>query len=150
VGDVVKASEDVVNAIGDIIKESNRSVVVEVDNLLPVRLTLVSSDHDHGGFDTTLPHGTIVPRSFDVFGSRSSGFLTGTEGHITYRFNDRTFFIHWDNPEAGGNTADCHVEPPDARFEAITITGNGNNSHTRFIIADTQQPAPDKQPQPLL
>jgi hypothetical protein len=139
--DLVKAAEDIVGAVGAAISDSNRSVVVEVDNQLPMRLTFESSDHDHGGFGDVLPKGAIEPMSPDVFGSRSSGFLTGTEGHVFYVFNGHKLFIHWDNPEVGGNSGDAHVEPPEPRFQVITIVGNGNNSHTRFVIADVSCPA---------
>ena len=138
--DAVKAAEDAINAVGAVISDSNRSVIVEVDNQLPVRLTLDSSDHDHGGFGSTLPKGAIEPMSADVFGSRSSGFLTRTEGHVFYRFNDRKLFIHWDNPEIGRNSGDAHIEPADPRFEVVTITGNGNSSHTRFVVAEGTLP----------
>jgi hypothetical protein len=137
--DLVKAAEDVVSAVGAGLADSNRSVIVEVDNQLPIRLVFDSTDHDHGGFGDILPKGTIEPMSADVYGSRSSGFLTGTEGHVFYRFNGHKFFIHWDNPEVGGNSSDSHVEPDDPRFAVLSITGNGNNSHTRFIIAEVTQ-----------
>src|SRR4051812_36952388 len=98
--DAVKAAEDIVAAASAAIASSHRSVIVEVDNQLPVPLTYNSSDHDHGGFGSRLPTGTIAPMTADVFGSESSGFLTGTEGHVWYDFNDRKLFIHWDNPQA--------------------------------------------------
>jgi hypothetical protein len=87
--DLVKAAEDIVSAAAAGVKGAERSRVIEVDNQLPVRLTFDSSDHDHGGFGTTLPKGVIEPMGFDLFNSRSSGFLTGTEGHVFYQFNDR-------------------------------------------------------------
>jgi hypothetical protein len=77
--DLVKAEEDVVSAVEAVISDLNRLVVVEVDNQLLVRLTYDPADHDHGGFGDVLSKDAIEPMSFDVFGSRSSGFLTGTE-----------------------------------------------------------------------
>src|SRR5215813_14485417 len=132
--DLVKAAEDVVGAVAAGVVSANRSVVVEVDNQLSVPLVFDSSDHDHGGFGDVLPKGAVDPMSADVFASRSSGLLTGTEGRVVYEFVGHKFFIHWDNPEAGGNSGDCHVEPADARYRVLPITGNGNNSHSRFII----------------
>ena len=147
--DAVKAAEGIVKAIGDGVESAERSCVIEVDNQLPVRLTLDSSDHDHGGFGTVLPKGVIEPMSFDVFNSRSSGFLTGTEGHVFYTFRDRKLFVHWNNPFAGGNSSDTHVEPDDPRTRAIAITGNGNHgAHMRFIIAEIAQVPQPKRFQP--
>jgi hypothetical protein len=141
--DAVKAAEDIVSAAAAGVEGAERSCVIEVDNQLPVRLTFDLSDHDHGGFGTILPKGVIEPMGFDVFNSRSSGFLTGTEGHIFYRFNGHKLFVHWDNPFSGNNSSDGHVEPDDPRYRVIAITGNGNHgAHMRFIIAETTQPHP--------
>jgi hypothetical protein len=74
--DLVKAAEDIVSAAAAAVESSHRSVVVEVDNQLPVRLSFDSSDHDHGGFGTILPKGIIESMSSDVFNSQSSGKLT--------------------------------------------------------------------------
>jgi hypothetical protein len=141
--DLVKAAEDVVSAAAAVVEGAERSCVIEVDNQLPIRLIFDSSDHDHGGFGT-LPKGVIEPMSVDVFSSRSSGVLTGTEGHVFYQFNDRKLFVHWDNPFVGSNSSDGHVEPDDPRFRVIAITGNGNHgAHMRFIIADVA-PSPQE------
>jgi hypothetical protein len=138
--DLVKAAEDIVSAVAAGVEAAERSCVIEVDSQLPVRLTFDSSDHDHGGFGTVLPKGVIEPMGFDVFSSRSSGVLTGTEGHVFYQFNGRKLFVHWDNPFVGNNSSDGHVEPDDPHFRVIAITGNGNHgAHMRFIIADVMQ-----------
>ena len=114
--DAVKAAEDIVAAAASTLEGFERSVVIEVDSQLRVPVTLDSSDHDHGGFGTMLPKPVIDPMSFDVFTSRSSGVLTGTEGHVRYRFNDRTMVVHWDNPFIGSNSSDGNVDPPDHAF----------------------------------
>jgi hypothetical protein len=73
---------------------------------------------------------------FDVFSSRSSGFMTGTEGKVTYRFDNHKLAIHWINPFVGGNETHCLIDPEQPDFRAVSITGNGNHgAHMRFVIA---------------
>lgn len=134
--DLVKAGEDLVAAVKSGVAAAQRSCVIEVDNQLPVPLILDSSGHDHGGFGDRLPKGIIDPMNFDIFNSRSAGVLTGTEGHVSYWFNnDRRVFAHWDNPWAGSNSADAHIDPVDWRSRVITITGTGNNgAHMRYVL----------------
>jgi hypothetical protein len=106
--DLVKAAEHIVAAAAEAVAWAERSCVIEVDNQLPFPLAYESSESIHGGFSET-PEG-IPPMSPDVFNSRSSGLMTGTEGKAAYRFGDNyKLSIHWMNPFAGGNETHCLV-----------------------------------------
>ena len=113
--DLVKAAEDLVAAAAAVVVGAERSCVIEIDNILPFPLVYQSEHHDHGGFSTLLPKAVIEPFGFDLFTSRSSGFATGTEAYVTYRFGDHKFTVHWSNPWIGGNSSDCSIEPNDPR-----------------------------------
>jgi hypothetical protein len=86
---------------------AGRSVVLEVDNNTDATFNVTHTHHTHGGF--AVPPKTIPPRSALVFGSQSTGFLTGTEGAETFSGNGADVTVSWDNPWIGSNSSDARV-----------------------------------------
>ena len=81
VQEVVKAVNDVIDLLKKLDRE--RSAVLEVQNLTTSTLRRVSDNHDDGGFAES-PSLEILPGQVDVFGSQSSGILSGAKGQVTY------------------------------------------------------------------
>ncbi|MXV50268.1 hypothetical protein GS399_04735 [Pedobacter sp. HMF7647] len=82
-----------------------------------VALELVQQDLDHGVW--SIRPGDLVGFS-DEWESESNGFLTGTEGTVSFiipaaEFGTHTpqmkVVMHWDNPFVGSNSYSCSVEP---------------------------------------
>jgi hypothetical protein len=122
-----------------------RSVVCEIDNVCGHALNFESSNFDHGGFGSNVPEFSIADQKPSLFGAGSSGILVGVEGHVTYGIDDgrgSKLIVHFDNPEVGGNSSDCHVEGPIANaYFTNSITGNGDNgAHMRYIVGHFNPP----------
>lgn len=88
-----------------------RSVVLILENRTHHKLERVSESHQHGGWDVT-PSSVIPARSTVVWSSKDTGFMTGTEGQVTYRVEDRAdeetlLQVSWKNPFVGKNDADA-------------------------------------------
>ena len=108
----------------------DRSVVLIVSNNTSHTLTAIANEHSHGGFQHP-PDPVIPPKSASGFTSRSSGFLTGTEGSVTYASDDGkfTFTVSWDNPWRGSNSSNASVSGVDcSRYLPFSETGNGNTA----------------------
>jgi hypothetical protein len=125
---------------------TERSVVCEVDNVSGHRLDFESSGFDHGGFGGDLPPESIDDQKSGIFSARSSGLLTGVQGHVTYTIADgrgSKFAVNFDNPEAfGTNSSDCGVDSSISNtYFTLSITGNGNHgAHMRFVIGRLNAP----------
>lgn len=102
---------------------ATRSTRITLVNDTDEDLTLTSSSLDHGewsdGFESPV---NIGPHAAAVFQSESAGFMTGTEGTVTYAIggDGDEITVHWDNPFAGSNT---HWESLSHGFE-LTRTGH--------------------------
>jgi hypothetical protein len=86
--------------------DDERSVVLIVENFTNYTWEVHSTHHDHGGFAVN-PTGQIDPKKAVVFGSKDKGFLTGTEGSVTYHAKEKpNLFVQvkWDNPFIGSNS----------------------------------------------
>ncbi|SOB78787.1 hypothetical protein [Streptomyces sp. 1331.2] len=76
-----------------------------------------------------------------VFASESNGFLTGTEGTVTYRAydceegwrNGRTVVLHWANPYAGSNSYD-EAGTDLGAFRTTREGGTGNNADVSWGV----------------
>jgi hypothetical protein len=77
--------------------------------------------------------------------SESDGFLTGTEGRVTYALEDvdgnglGELALHWDNPFVGSNSYDESVSPKaqdatDSGFSIAHVGGGGDNATVRFVL----------------
>lgn len=132
---VVKAGAEAINAVLPYISGGSRSVLLEVDNNTYGNLWLVSGRHQHGGFGL-LPHGRIAPRSYDVFGSKSKGLFTGTEGRVVYEGNGVNLTVYWNNPWIGSNKCNATLSGPRAaNYRVFWACGAGNkNAHMRYSV----------------
>ena len=124
---------------------TERSVACEIDNVSGKKLNFESSGFDHGGFGADLPPREIEDQKSGIFSARSSGLLTGVQGHVTYTIDDgrgSKFTVNFDNPEAGGNSSDCSVDSPISNcYFSNSVTGNGNHgAHMRFVIGHLNPP----------
>ena len=115
-----------------------RSATVFVLNASGKDLNLVvQSQHlDHGEWSGNgMPPNTIPGMGFGRWESESDGFMTGTEGRVSYTMagmggNNQVQF-HWDNPYAGSNTYGWSAPPG---FKVTQSGGDGNNAMVNFIV----------------
>jgi|SRR5271167_3196347 len=151
-GTVLSSATTTVSQILTIVKAlesldgfTERSVVCEIDNVSGHKLNFESSGFDHGGLGGDLPPVSIDDQKSGIFSARSSGVLTGVEGHVTYTIDDgrgSKFTVNFDNPEGGGNSCSCGVDSPISNtYFSNSITGNGNHgAHMRFVIGHLNPP----------
>jgi len=139
----IKATAEAIKAVADLLS-SDRTVVLEVNNVSNATLRLGPTTHKHGGFSPP-PDPSIPPRTTKVFGSQGSGVATGTEGSVTYDIDGvNRFTISWDNPffnPLGSNSCDDIVEGASRnRYVSFSISGNGNHAQMRFMIGSRPTP----------
>jgi len=139
----IKATAEAIKLVVDLLS-SDRTVVLEVNNVSNATLHLGPTTHKHGGFSPP-PDITIPPKTTKVFGSQSSGIAVGTEGSVTYNIDGvNRFTISWNNPffnPFGSNSCDDIVEGATRnRYVSFSISGNGNHAQMRFMIGN--RPAP--------
>jgi hypothetical protein len=137
--------EQIINILNAIDGFTSRSVVCEIDNVCGQTLTYNSNSMNHGGLSHALPPQSIANQGAGSFGAGSSGVAVGVEGYVTYNVDDgrgSRFIVHFDNPELGGNSADCSViSPISNRYFTNAIAGGGNtNALMRFIIGNLVPP----------
>lgn len=110
-----------------------RSTQIKFHNGTGCQLNLQSYGLDHGIWSQEPP--ATVHNTGDVsWQSESNGFMTGTEGSVTYKTsnceegwrNDRTIRLHWNNPYVGSNGRD--TDGTDSGFRAVFEGGGGNNA----------------------
>jgi hypothetical protein len=117
---LVEVIKDLANAL------QGRSIVGSISNNTKDTLQLVTSQHDHGGFKQTPPQ-TIAPNTAAAFSSQQDGFLTGTQGSVTYAGNGYTATFSWDNPEIGNNSADTSKDGQNSSRVLVAFqAGSGN------------------------
>lgn len=138
--------EQVINILNQIDGFTSRSVACEIDNVSGQTLTYDTNSMNHGGLSSSLPPASIANNTAGAFGAGSSGVLVGVEGYVTYDIGDGVgskFIVHFDNPELGGNSADCSVvnSPIVNIYFTKAITGNGNTgAHMRYILGRLNPP----------
>ncbi|MET9415556.1 hypothetical protein ABZY03_15490 [Streptomyces klenkii] len=112
-----------------------RSTQVKFHNGTGCQLNRQSHGLDHGIWTQGQEPPATVYNTWDVsWQSESNGFMTGTEGSVTYRTsnceedwrNDRTIRFHWNNPYVGGNGYD--TDGTDNTFRKVIEGGGGNNA----------------------
>ena len=107
---------------------SDRSVILEVDNNTNLTLKRARYHHSHGGFAVP-PTSQIAPKTPSVFGSQKLGgaVLTGTEGTVTYAGNGFQLTVYWDNPYVGKAKCSYRLSGPNAKqYRAVATCGSGN------------------------
>jgi hypothetical protein len=152
--DTIKATVEAIQAIGDLIEDAERSVIIEVNNTSSRTLDLTHSSSVSGGFSGgVLPPDSIGPLSTHLFAHTSSGFLQGSAGRVIFRINDdalgvggdgiavpNTLFMRWDNPFVGRNTFVASAQTGQDTLDWYVIrsfTGDGNEAaHMRAIFGE--------------
>jgi len=120
--------------------EGERAVALVVENDTDFFLTKTDDSHAHGGFKVP-PLFNIPPHNLMAFGSQSSGFLTGTEGDVTFTGGGLTFIVSWDNPFIGSNSGDATMSGAETnKYQVDHIIGNGNHSQNRYALIRTAPP----------
>ncbi|MGH2459453.1 MAG: hypothetical protein ACRDIY_11360 [Chloroflexota bacterium] len=135
-GQVVK---DAIKAVEGALTEG-RSVVCIVANHTTQQLEVLSSEHSHGGF--AVPPRAIPGGDALVFGSQSTGVLTGTEGSVTFGGDRVIFWVAWDNPWLGANSSGAGLGGRlTGRYHYDNFTGTGNvNAQMIYEIFPTPGP----------
>lgn len=115
-----------------------RSVIIFVLNTTDRALNLVvQSQHlDHGEWSSGgMPPTTIPQGGFGHFGSESDGFLTGTQGSVSYTVSgesdDHQATFYWDNPYIGGNSYSATAPPG---YVGRPTGSDGDNSIVTFMF----------------
>jgi hypothetical protein len=131
----VKASVEIMDSVGDKLVAA-RSILGEVDNNTSYSFTVSSKHHDHGGFKEAPD--VLRPKAPMVFGSISKGFLTGTEGRVTFRStgDNLDLTVFWNNPYVGNNKCSAKLSGAEAfKYRVIALCGSGNKkAHMRYIL----------------
>lgn len=128
IGAGVTATVGAINAVAPYVAAGSRSVILEVGNGSNVTLRAASYRNSHGGFGIN-PRGEIPPNTWNVFGAKSTGVLTGTEGTVTYAGDGFNFKIYWDNPYAGANKCNATLSGPNAdSYRVFYACGRGNKN----------------------
>ncbi len=115
-----------------------RSTNVTLQNNTTLTLTRTNANLSHGIWSQNLyPPQTIDSNSKGNWQSESDGFMTGTEGTVTYQFLNAagSVTINWDNPYAGSNSY-SHSVPKGYILEQTG--GSGNNAVVTFTLSVDQ------------
>jgi|GEM_PF-1737928 len=117
-----------------------RSTHVTLTNRTRKNLTRTEDSLEHGIW-TDRPPLLIGDRG--EWESESDGFLTGTEGRVTYGIDGGgEVRLHWDNPFVGSNSYHQSVAPqasPDGiggGFSVVHRGGDGDNATVEFILSN--------------
>jgi hypothetical protein len=117
---------------------SARSVEIKFVNDTDYELDLVNAKLSHGEWvPNRYPPEKIHPMSTVEWGSESKGFMTGTEGLVTYSISapaKGNVEAKWDNPYAGPNGYG-HKAPKD--FTLTHTAGHGDNAKVTFTLKKT-------------
>ncbi|MGI0116507.1 aegerolysin family protein [Zooshikella sp. RANM57] len=109
-----------------------RSTLVIFQNLTGETLSLTNAKLDHGVWTQNMyPPEKVSPDDKVQWASESDGFMTGTEGSVTYHCTDGSVYIHWDNPYIGGNS--YSDQAPDG-YEITRSGGSGDNATVTFVL----------------
>ncbi|MFE1291779.1 aegerolysin family protein [Streptomyces sp. NPDC058751] len=113
--------------------QSARSTRVHVVNGTTTTLYRNYSSLSHGVWDDETPPESIDGGSQVVWGSHSSGVMTGTEGDARYSIgNAGEVSIHWNNPYVGSNSYSCTAP---AGYSCARSGGSGDNADVWFTIS---------------
>ncbi|MFD7587080.1 hypothetical protein ACFV84_16890 [Kitasatospora sp. NPDC059811] len=110
-----------------------RSTKVTLSNQTSSMLYLGSATLAHGCWTagSPLPPSYILPNVAPSWKTESCGFLTGTEGQISFGVDTWNGLIHWSNPYAGSNINECTVG---AGLTCEVIGGKGNTAEVTFVV----------------
>ncbi|MFC8797841.1 hypothetical protein ACFT2C_08910 [Promicromonospora sp. NPDC057138] len=109
-----------------------RSYLIQLTNLtgLALRLDPEKTELIRGRW-TDAPPDVIGNSSTAHFGSESDGFMTGTEGRVTYTSSSGDFLIYWDNPFVGADETSVQTPPG---FTASKEDSGGDNATLKVVL----------------
>ncbi len=113
---------------------SSRSTTVKLINNTPATLKLTNAKLSHGVWSQNMyPPETINGNSDGIWMSESDGFMTGTEGTVTYALPNGAgnVVIHWDNPYVGSNSYSDSVP---SGYQISRSGGGGDNATVTFTL----------------
>ncbi|WP_165953752.1 aegerolysin family protein [Streptomyces sp. 8K308] len=111
-----------------------RSYDISIVNLTNMELTREKSHLDHGvwsGEGSETPPDKIAPGETVHFGSESQGFMTGTEGYVTYGSPAGDFTVYWDNPYVGSDSSSATCP---SGYEKVKSDSAGNNATLKVVF----------------
>ncbi|GGX14637.1 aegerolysin family protein [Aquimarina muelleri] len=114
---------------------SARSTTVKLQNTTSDLIKLTDASLSHGVWSSNqYPPSTISANSDGSWMSESDGFMTGTEGTVTYQLPNGigSIVITWDNPYVGSNS--YSMKAP-AGFEINKSGGSGDNAVVTFTLS---------------
>jgi len=124
-----------------------RSVACTLINQTGEPLTLEGPPQlDHG----ILTPGQAPPPSCDgsaSWSAESEGFMTGTEGRLTYRGPSGKVTVFWNNPFVGGNDYNMTLT---GDYVLVKVQGPkvGSNVSATYVVDRKNKPAPAPPPEP--
>jgi hypothetical protein len=128
---------------GDQVEAAARSVLITFHNQSKLTLEMAGGRLAHGEW-THRPPKTIGPNQKVTWASESNGFMTGTEGTVTYRIKGGgQVYLWWDNPYAGGNSYDASVP---AGYQLPNHGGSGDNARVDWVFRPFVIPVLPSQP----
>lgn len=102
-----------------------------------------------------LDHGILTPGQAPppscggsaAWSAESEGFMTGTEGRVTYRGPSGSVVLYWDNPFIGGNEYNA---TPAGDYFIVKLQGPkvGANVSATYVVDRKNKPAPAPPPEP--
>ncbi|MFI6844326.1 hypothetical protein OG535_38305 [Kitasatospora sp. NBC_00085] len=113
--------------------EAARSTWVTVFNKTTKPLALAGNRLLHGCWmDNRTPQSWVNSRGAVMFASESCGFMTGTEGEVTYNINEGgQVHLTWNNPYSGANSYTCTVP---SGYSCVYSGGSGNSAQVTFTF----------------
>jgi hypothetical protein len=124
-----------------------RTVRIRLFNMTNNSLTMEGDHLDHGEFtDHFSPPPTIIPDQLAEWRAESAGFMTGTEGEVTYTVDGTGDKVNlgWDNPAVGKTTfpygiTNANDGPSDFVFFTLHYAFDGSveripGEHTPLLV----------------
>jgi hypothetical protein len=110
-----------------------RSTKVKLINDSGTNLVKTWDELAHGCWTTgMLPPDNVPSSGHPMWQSESCGFMTGTEGKVTYAIaGGGEIRLHWKNPFVGSNSYSCSVPAP---YQCSRQGGGGNNAEVTFHV----------------
>ncbi|MEV7779493.1 aegerolysin family protein [Kitasatospora sp. NPDC088351] len=114
--------------------QAKRSTHVTLNNNSGQLLSRNGASLDWGiRSDNQLPTFNIMPGQSGSWQSESEGFMTGTEGEVSYLVAGAgNVVVHWNNPYYGSNSYSCTAP---ANYTCSRTGGSGDNATVAFTLS---------------
>jgi hypothetical protein len=139
VAEAIKVTAEAIKAVEQAQSAFDRSATLEVRNTTGRKLIFHDAMHDHGAFSKQ-PDLPIEPGTSEVYGTRTSGILTGTAGAARWNIEGTDIFytITWSVPFIGTNGNNSTLEGPGSEHLALLHSGAGGNTNVpmKYMIGE--------------